>query len=315
MQDEPKSTSLLSGTVRLVLVSAWNDSGGAFLARLLDGHPQLRGWPFELQLGTAGYTDAVSAAIRDKYRWPRLDVTADRTALFDAFLDDELKPVLRDLAPPQFAGYRPGVDLSAWRDEFVRMDLPGPPSRRAIVAAYIDSYFRLSGEASAAEILVGHCPSIILDAAETIADFPDARFIHVVRDSVAGLGDFRRRHPAFDAGTFRDRWLLVNGAALTAAHRWPGAVLLLRYEALRDEREAQMRRILSHMDAAFDPVTLTPSWNGIPLLQDDLGPFGGVSSTTAMDDDDVRWQVSPADQNMLQQATKGILVEIDQLAC
>jgi len=38
----------MSDPFRLVLISAWNDSGGGFLHRLFDGHPECFVYPFEL---------------------------------------------------------------------------------------------------------------------------------------------------------------------------------------------------------------------------------------------------------------------------
>ena len=75
-----------------IFVSAWNDSGGGYLKRLLDGHPALVVYPFELQLGTGlercGYDDWFPA----KYRWPVLPHEAREA--FDAFANEELRAAM-----------------------------------------------------------------------------------------------------------------------------------------------------------------------------------------------------------------------------
>ena len=70
-----------------VFVSAVNDSGGGYLTRLLDGHPALRGYPFELQLGTGRTRCGFDEWFAAKYRWPTLP--ASRRDAFDAFANEE----------------------------------------------------------------------------------------------------------------------------------------------------------------------------------------------------------------------------------
>src|SRR5262245_31779656 len=107
----------------LVLVSAWNDSGGGFVHRLFDGHPECFVWPFELQLGTAEQSDGFASWFRAKYRWPVLPsdaASAPPERLFDLFLDDEVKGYLRHRAASKFAAFDLDLSIVAWRAEFSR---------------------------------------------------------------------------------------------------------------------------------------------------------------------------------------------------
>jgi len=303
---------LTDGSTGLVLVSAWNDSGGGFLTRLLDGHLRLRGWPFELLLGTSGYRDNAASLIHDRYRWPLFDLSADRETWFDAISDNELKTVLAGNAPALFDAYRLDTSLAAWKAAFLAWPMPAKPERRDIIAGYIDSWFAIDGTKLAADRVLGHCPSLIVDAKAILADFPDAKLVHVVRDPVAGLGDFRRRHPQFAARDFAARWTLVNGAALEARARHPDAVMVVRYEKLRDDRERELKRVLDFLELPFEAATLTPTWRGAPLAE--MGPFGGVAAASPSYDADMRGTVSDSDRDQLHVSTHGILRDADAAA-
>ncbi|MDE2184668.1 MAG: sulfotransferase [Alphaproteobacteria bacterium] len=264
----------------MALVSAWNDSGGGFLARLLDSHPRAAVWPFELQLGTAHRHDAWSGVIHAQYRWPFFPSVTDPAALFDMIIDKELKSTLTGVAPPKFDRFKVEVDLERWRRRFCGTDL-GHYNRRRMVAAYIDSFFaELNGPNSASDVAVGHCPCVIVDTDEILADFADARIIHLVRDPVAGLADFRLRHAGFDARTFADRWIKVNGAAARACERWPSSVLLIRFEDLLKDRLTVMPAVLNHLGLPHDAVVLSPTWLGRAVDENAMGPFGGIAAVS-----------------------------------
>lgn len=304
-------TRLSDNSAGLVLVSAWNDSGGGLLTRLLDGHTRLRGWPFELLLGTAGTNDTYAGTIHDKYRWPRFDMAAGSDCWFEAICDMELKAVLTGAAPPRFDAYRLPVELADWRAAFRAWQMPARPDRRDIVAAYIDSWFRLCDDNPAADHVLGHCPSLILDADMVLSDFPAAKIVHVIREPAAGLGDFRRRHQGFPVDLFAARWSLVNGAALAARLRNPGSVQILRYEDLRDAREASLRRVLDFLGLPFESTTLTPSWRGQALSDQNLGPFGGVGAVSRVYDAAMRDSVLEHEKEELRNATAAIYTALE----
>lgn len=311
--ESQRINTLSQERARLVLVSAWNDSGGGFLTRLLDGHQSLRGWPFELQLGVSGANSAHAGIIHDKYRWPKLNLAQDRTGLFDALMDEELKSVLAGRALSRFAGYEPSVTLEAWRAAFCDSAIPQEPSRRDIIAAYIDSYFRLAGDKPAASWVLGHCPCVVLDADSILADFPTAKIIHIIRDPVTGLGDFRRRQRIFDAERFAERWKLVNGEALNMKNAHRDAVMLLRYEDLLAVREASLRQILDFLDLPFNPATLIPSWRGRPLSDQDLGPFGGVGKISREYENAIRASISEPEQERLRTDTAELMEALNHV--
>jgi hypothetical protein len=267
----------------LVLVSAWNDSGGGFLHRLFDGHPECWVWPFELQLGTASLHDGFSDWFRAKYRWPDWSsdlASAPADRLFDRFLDDELKGRLAEPATSKFREFDVAVSVDEWRHAFAARLRARTPE--GIVDAYLASLFAVwrNRKGSGHERLyLGHCPTIVLDADRILHETPGARMIHVVRRPTGGLADFRLRVPDMDAVVYGRKWSLINTLAFTFAEKYPARVTTVRLDELIDGRPATMRRLCHWLGIAYDPIVETPTWNRTPLAR--MGPFGGVPVVSA----------------------------------
>jgi len=285
--------------MRLILISAWNDSGGGFLHRLIDGHSQLAAWPFELQLGNGGRLDAFSRLIGDKYRWPIVRHPADE--FFDSVTDDELKSVLAQPSRAKHRAFPLAIDPGAWRLEFLRR--AGAGTRRDLIAAYIDSFLLQARPAANAAGLVAHCPNIVIDAGEILADFPDARLLHVVRNPLAGIVDFRRRHPDFPVAAYAARWSAVNGAAVRAQQDYPSSLLLIDFADLVTNRMEAMRRVIGFLQLPFEDVLLRPGWNGRDLDESDMGPFGGVPAIDPTREERLPAMLSEDEREALLQAT------------
>ena len=132
-----------SATMRLILISAADANGGAYLHRLFDGHSELLTYPFELQLGTGQVSDGLSDQIQAKYRWPAYagDIGAlTPVELFDAFIDDEVKSYLADRQGSKFKGFALEVDVAAWRADFKSRLAPGA-ARSQVIEAYVRALF------------------------------------------------------------------------------------------------------------------------------------------------------------------------------
>ncbi|MFA9432472.1 sulfotransferase [Egicoccus sp. AB-alg2] len=105
---------------------------------------------------------------------------------------------------------------------------------------------------------------------------PDARIVHLVRDPVshcrvvAGRG--RRRLGA--VGRTTARWLRSAQAAIDNVRRFEGRYLVVRFEALRDDRETTLRRVCAFLDAPFAPAMLAVGADG-GLRKPEAGPATG----------------------------------------
>ncbi len=268
----------------LIQISAWNDSGGGFLHRLLDGHPDLGCWPFELLLGRDGHAvDGFGEDwFRGRFRWPRfpaaLVAARDGVALFNLVSDAELKEVLRNPRDAKHRNHPVDVDLSEWRWEAARRwAADGRFTPGSFVESYVESLLDLLGDRPGrGRPVLAHCPVAILDAPETWVDLPLTRFVCVIRSPLTGFVDMSRRHPGLDPVRYAAKWSLVNAASLYWAGKAPDRVKVVSLSQLLADREAVMRDLCGWLALRFDPAVLRPTWRGAPLSEHRMGPFGGI---------------------------------------
>jgi hypothetical protein len=86
----------------------------------------------------------------------------------------------------------------------------------------------------------------------------------------AGRG---RRGPGA-VGRTTARWLRSAQAATDNARRFGDRYLIVRFEALRDDREATLRRLCAFLDAPFAPAMLAVRADG-GLHKPEAGPAAG----------------------------------------
>lgn len=94
----------------------------------------------------------------------------------------------------------------------------------------------------------------------TLAEaFPDARFIHVVRDPRAVAASLRKSaaHRSHALAAAR-RWRLDTGMGLAMERAIPSRALQVRYEELVCQPEATIRRVCAFLELPFEPAMLLP---------------------------------------------------------
>jgi sulfotransferase family protein len=116
-------------------------------------------------------------------------------------------------------------------------------------------------------------------ADRVLAELPDARIIHMVRDPRDRYASVRRRNgqDLSRVGAATGRWLVSTRAGRHNERRYPGRYLLVRYEDLVREPEATMRRLCAAIDLDYSPHML--SMAGLPEHRD----RGGNSSFRDME--------------------------------
>src|SRR5262249_47030892 len=212
----PPDRGRMSGDFPLVLISAWNDSGGGFTHRLFDGHPECFVWPFELQLGTDDLADGFRDWFRAKYRWPRWPpdlARASADTLFNRFLDDEVKGRLRAPEASKFREVELAMTLEAWRAAFAERRGGGVRTPEHVVASYVQALFavwKTRRQSGRERFYLGHCPVIVVDADRALAECPGARIIHVLREPASGFADMRRRGGGLSLSGYCRKWSVVN---------------------------------------------------------------------------------------------------------
>lgn len=113
--------------------------------------------------------------------------------------------------------------------------------------------------------------------------YPDAQFIHIVRNPYAALVSIRKFKPYKGKYPYLGTFLDALENSYYHALRNPLVLpdyLVMRYEDLLTEPEAAMRKVAAHLDIPFSPVMLQPSamgeqWKGNSMSGRD---FQGIST-------------------------------------
>ena len=300
----------MSDPFRLVLISAWNDSGGGFLHRLFDGHPECFVYPFELQLGTALLHDGFESWFRPKYRWPILPEdlgAASPEQLFELFLDDEVKGCLRGRAASKFREFDLELSMEAWRTQFAARLGAAPRTPERVVAAYVGGLFaawRNRRGSGRERIYLGHCPTIVLDADRLLVDCPGARLIHVVRRPTSGFVDMRRRVPDVEVASYCRKWSLINMLGFYFAEKYPARMTTVRLDRLIEQQAAELGQLCAWLGLGYDAVLEGPTWNREPLAH--LWPFGGVPVVSAAHERECEDSLSFEDRAVIDEETSAV---------
>ncbi len=96
-------------------------------------------------------------------------------------------------------------------------------------------------------------------AGQVLAEFPEAKFIHITRDPRDRYASVRKRFgkdtPRVGAAT--GRWLASMRAALENRKKYPANYLIVRFEDLAGDPEASARKICAFIGEDYSPAMLT----------------------------------------------------------
>ncbi len=241
----------------LLFICGHRKSGTTLLANLLDGHPQLAVYPVDLVLLYAYFPDFIRKHLDPAERRARLErvLFADlRQRLDNALLDADA------VARSFFDG------LSD--DDLTRVDV--------LIGRLMAAFQSAAGRSfEATRFGVFKETSIEIYAAEMLAWFPDARFVHLVRDPrdnfaalAAGvdgyysrMGEDHNRTLASLLNRVRTGFLMAqNNRALFGDERY----LTIRFEDLATDPEATMQAVARSLGIELTSSLLKPSTLGKP---------------------------------------------------
>jgi len=250
----------------LVFVCGHRKSGTTLFANLLDGHPQLAVYPFDLTLLYAYFPEYLRAHA----------APAERRARLQRIVFDELTLQLP----------RQALDIAGMAERFfagLPDDALGEPA--ALIGRLMAVFQAVVGSAGA-KWGVFKETSVEIYAAEILGWFPDARFIHLLRDprdNFAALAAGVDKHYS-RLGEDHNRTLasLLNRARLAfqmarqnRANYGEARYHLLRFEDLAAAPEKAMRGVAAFLGIEFDPCLLRPTVLGHPAGGN---AFDGVAS-------------------------------------
>ena len=265
----------------LFLISALHESGGGFITRLFDGHPELKVYPFEMQLGTDAPRDELKGyCFQPRYRWPRFSERFKNCeALHRSITDREVKRYLTNRSASKFSVFDLRLSMEDWMRNFQHhlRRFKGKMNRSSVIESYLLSFFsswrsRLKSKKEWA--VLGHCPILLFDVEAVFCDFPNSKMVHLVRSPEATFHDTKQRLPHLKPREFCSIWNLTVFFSTYCQKKYPHRFLVIRYESLIASKVKTLKLICAFLGISYSPKMLKPSWNGIPLGS--INPFGGI---------------------------------------
>jgi len=245
---------------RVAAIMAWGRSGSVLLASYLDGHedvimlPELCGWRLH------AFTE----------RYPSLPLT-DKLLAYPAFAS-KLAPFFEGnfaISPRQYFAAVQAIAASSdrWPREFLE-------SRRAfIVFAHIAYTLALGRRPTSSRPLIVYAQHDAdrVAARHLVEDFPQAKFIHTVRDPISSCD--RSFHQLLDTVAERHTYLAYSVLEfLTDSQRdrpQPGMELrtrAIRFEDLHCDIAGTMSNVADWLGIPYRATLLDSTFNGIPYL-------------------------------------------------
>jgi len=267
----------------LLLVSQIQRSGGSLLSQLFDGHPNLLPHPHELKIGYPS-----------KENWPRLD---------PAMAPQEQFRFLFELATIKMCEYGyakskkdtnlknffflPYIQFELFNHIWIKRP---PTSPRSILDHYFTSYFNswlnYKGQISQARFLTAFVPQLVYDA-EGMSRFwqayPDGHLVCIIRSPLSWYPSAVRLGSGDSFDGLEDAamcWCQSTEAAFRERRRQGDRVTVLNFSDLVQETELTMRYLCQKLGLDFDPVLLSPTFNGEPMAANtsfELSKQGAIS--------------------------------------
>jgi len=256
------------------------ENGGNTLQRHLDGHSHIFTYPFESQVGTKNICDYLSSFVPHKYRWSQFQLDESPEQMYEDIWDEEVK--IRTKAPQmsKFKNVDIQLDDKERKKIFVKL-LKKNSSRADVVEAFFRSTFlawknyKKSGKE---DTYLGYNPVQILDAEKIIADFPNAKIIHIVRNPYSAYAETKHRPAPLSLQRYIHTWNVTQLFAVNYAKLFPDNVIIVKFEDLIVNPKKFFTSLCAKLDIPFEEGLISPSWNGKKL--DNMYPWGTIQYPT-----------------------------------
>jgi hypothetical protein len=300
----------------LILISQLPRSGGTLLSQLLDGHPALHVYPWEMKIGYPS-----------KGCWPALELDASPDRLFATLFHAELAYLARK-------GYRKR-GKTRQRQKRLNFDyspiehyrsfvhsLPRERSRRTVLDTYFNTFFHAwHHRTEKAAYIAGFVPTMAknLDSiADFFSDYPDGGLVSILRDPadwfVSRRAHTKRGLPRYD--DIGQEMLTWNGMAkLAVEYRriYGDQFLLLSFKDLVTDREGTMRRVCNWCGLDFLPCLLTQTFAGniVPPNTNFEDPIEELAGRVL----DRKHLLTERERTQIYASTRRLRAELHELGC
>jgi len=271
----------MTADFRLLMLGAMYENGGNTTHRFLDGHPQLFVYPFESQLGTRLVIDELSAMFPVKYRWPVFALHSTSTEDYWAIIDEECKVRARTPSVSKFRHVQ--FDFSdddrcrLYQDYVSSSTRCRPNNIAAFFRATFDAWkdYKRSGYES---FYVGYSPILVIDAADILTEFPQAHFLHIVRNPWSAYADTKKRPVPLSLKHYMLGWTLNQYYALLLKQRFPSRLHIIRAEDVMSSPYETLGAVCKSLGLESADSLRMPTWNSTPLEK--IYPWGTIREAT-----------------------------------
>lgn len=288
------------------------ENGGNSTHRLLDGHPQLRVYPFESQLGTKLVSDLLTSMFPVKYRWPVFPLDGTAAGDYASIIDEECKVRART---PHVSKFR-HVELEMNDDDRRRIYESHIQKTGRSRAKNVEAFFRATFEAwknyhsSGSEAwYVGYSPIVGVDARLILEDFPSARIFHIVRNPWSAYAETKLRPVPMSLDDYLLAWSVTQHRVLACRENFPKQIEILRFEDIIGAPEERLGKALGDMGLERSATLALPSWNGTVLPE--VRPWGTIARLTAAENAATGSSLSPLEREQVRFAAGSLIDTFD----
>jgi hypothetical protein len=261
------SEHVLPVTSPLALISQIQGSGGSFLNKLFDGHPDLHTHPHELIIGHP-----------KKHHWPEIDLNDSAENWFQILFEGIVSKYNQE-------GYKedketfPFVFISSLQRKIFLDYINSLQSitMRDIFDAYMTSYFGAwlnnQNYYGSKKFITAYTLRLAM-MKENVESFfevyPDGRLISVVRDPKSWFPSASTHWPGRfgDVGRAASQWNECAQSILWNKERYGDRVCLVKFEDLVSQTEAVMRYLADFLAIEFNDILLVPTFNKFPMKKE-----------------------------------------------
>jgi hypothetical protein len=240
-----------------VFIAGHPKSGTSLLRSVLDSHPELVAYPEETNFFRSYLPRAAGVDLQHKL------------ALSDQYLTHIFE--WNQANPPAHQAGYPDRDYSYIPLNQVRQSVREYMAERFshdgdMLSAVILAFGKASGQLTEqSHLWVEKTPYNERYAAQIFEWWPDARIVHTVRDPRDNFASYHRKHVDWSPESFALNWLQSTQAGLDNRRLYgPSRYLLLRFEDLTSNPEAELSQLCQFLGINDDPSLRRPVRGGKP---------------------------------------------------
>lgn len=265
--------------MQLILVAPWFDSGGGYMTRLLDSE-LFHVWPYEFLMGDDNRPsdNLTPNIVFGRYRWPNFSNRSftkfDKNDFVSLFSNKEFFD-LKFRKNTKHNYYQDEVDFDAWYGNFRdKIKLNTEYTRKTLVTLYVETYFSCLNEVINKPVLV-HCPAALLDMDLILSDYPNTKFINVIRHPELIYRDFCYRHKGVSRFSQLNKWIFYN-SFINSTNRLEGNILQIKLQDILSNPAYALKKINDSLGLFLTIDNFVPTWSGQNIDFSENQPFGGV---------------------------------------